>query len=108
MLVCSAGVYLFLTMIISKLNYFRNKFLNICPQVTLCKKKVLVVPLDWGLGHATRDIPLIRELLNAGCVVVIAAEGKHAALLSREFPEITILPSPVIISHTAKRPLFRR
>ncbi len=57
-------------------------------------KKVLIVPLDWGLGHATRDIPLIRELLNAGCEVVIAAEGKHAALLSREFPQLTILPLP--------------
>lgn len=55
---------------------------------------MLIVPLDWGLGHATRDIPLIHELLNAGCEVVIAAEGKHAALLSREFPELTILPLP--------------
>ncbi|MGN7719552.1 glycosyltransferase [Chitinophaga sp. 22620] len=58
------------------------------------RKKVLIVPLDWGLGHATRDIPLIHELLNAGCEVVIAAEGKHAALLSREFPQLTILPLP--------------
>lgn len=58
----------------------------------LSAKKILVVPLDWGLGHATRDIPLIHELLNAGCVVFIAAEGKHAALLQQEFPEITILP----------------
>lgn len=58
------------------------------------QKKVLIVPLDWGLGHATRDIPLIHELLNAGCEIVIAAEGKHAALLSAEFPQLTILPLP--------------
>lgn len=58
------------------------------------RKKILVVPLDWGLGHATRDIPLIHEILNAGCEVVIAAEGKHAALLQQEFPQITILPLP--------------
>jgi len=57
-------------------------------------KKILVVPLDWGLGHATRDIPLIYEILNAGCDVVIAAEGKHAALLQQEFPRLTILPLP--------------
>jgi UDP:flavonoid glycosyltransferase YjiC (YdhE family) len=57
-------------------------------------KKILVVPLDWGLGHATRDIPLIYEILNAGCDVVIAAEGKHAALLQQEFPQLTILPLP--------------
>ena len=54
--------------------------------------KILIVPLDWGLGHATRDIPIIHELLNAGCEVLIAAEGKHAALLSQEFPQLTILP----------------
>jgi UDP:flavonoid glycosyltransferase YjiC (YdhE family) len=58
------------------------------------RKTILVVPLDWGLGHATRDIPLIHELLNAGCKVLIAAEGKHAALLQGEFPELTILPLP--------------
>lgn len=58
------------------------------------RKTILVVPLDWGLGHATRDIPLIHELLNAGCKVLIAAEGKHAALLQQEFPEITILSLP--------------
>jgi UDP:flavonoid glycosyltransferase YjiC (YdhE family) len=46
------------------------------------------------LGHATRDIPLIREILNAGCEVVIAAEGKHAALLQQEFPELTMLSLP--------------
>ncbi|WP_143308764.1 glycosyltransferase [Chitinophaga vietnamensis] len=60
----------------------------------LSRKKILVVPLDWGLGHATRDIPLIHEMLNAGCEVFIAAEGKHAALLQQEFPQITILPLP--------------
>lgn len=57
-------------------------------------RKILVVPLDWGLGHATRDIPLIREMVNAGCQVFIAAEEKHAALLQQEFPQLTILPLP--------------
>jgi len=60
----------------------------------LSPRKILVVPLDWGLGHATRDIPLIHEMLNAGCKVFIAAEGKHAALLQQEFPDITIFPLP--------------
>lgn len=60
----------------------------------IASRKILIVPLDWGLGHATRDIPLIREMLNAGCQVFIAAEGKHAALLQQEFPQLTILPLP--------------
>ncbi|MFY0253018.1 glycosyltransferase [Chitinophaga sp. 30R24] len=60
----------------------------------LKSRKILIVPLDWGLGHATRDIPLIHEMLNAGCQVFIAAEGKHAALLQQEFPQLTIFPLP--------------
>jgi len=54
--------------------------------------KILVAPLDWGLGHATRCIPIIRSLLEAGHEVVLAGEGKQAILLSREFPQLTILP----------------
>ncbi|HEY9258755.1 glycosyltransferase [Chitinophaga sp.] len=60
----------------------------------IADRKILIIPLDWGLGHATRDIPLIHEMLNAGCQVFIAAEGKHAALLQQEFPQLTILPLP--------------
>ncbi|ATL46661.1 glycosyl transferase family 28 [Chitinophaga caeni] len=73
------------------------------PQVP---KKILIVPLDWGLGHATRDIPLIYELLNAGCEVIIAAEGKHAALLHQEFPGLTMLPLPGYRIQYAQKGLF--
>lgn len=55
-------------------------------------RKVLVAPLDWGLGHTTRCIPLIHELLAAGYEVVAAAEGAHATLLRTEFPALPILP----------------
>ena len=55
-------------------------------------RKVLVAPLDWGLGHATRDISIIRALLSNGYEVVIGAEGTQAALLQTEFPSLTILP----------------
>lgn len=56
------------------------------------KFRILVAPLDWGLGHATRCIPIINELLKQGCEVVLAAEGKQQELLSKEFAEITLLP----------------
>ncbi|MDB5253713.1 MAG: glycosyl transferase family 28 [Flaviaesturariibacter sp.] len=54
--------------------------------------RVLVAPLDWGLGHATRCVPVIRQLEAAGATVLIAAEGAAAALLAAEFPHVTILP----------------
>lgn len=55
-------------------------------------KKILVAPLDWGLGHATRCIPLIQELRQSGCEVLMGAEGEQAALLRQEFPDLTVLP----------------
>ena len=54
--------------------------------------KILVAPLDWGLGHATRCIPIIRSLVQAGYEVLLAGEGKQAILLSNEFPQLTLLP----------------
>lgn len=56
--------------------------------------RVLVAPLDWGLGHATRCIPIIKALQNKGVEVFIAAGGRIADLLASEFPGITILPLP--------------
>ncbi len=50
---------------------------------------ILVCPLDWGLGHATRCIPIIREALRQGHKVSIAGEGRSQALLKKEFPELT-------------------
>jgi uncharacterized protein (TIGR00661 family) len=55
-------------------------------------QKVLVAPLDWGLGHATRDIPIIRALTANGYQVFIAAGGPQANLLRGEFPSLQILP----------------
>lgn len=56
--------------------------------------KVLVAPLDWGLGHATRCIPIIHHLLNNGATVVVAAEGAVKSLLQQEFPEMEFLHLP--------------
>ncbi|MEO6721349.1 MAG: glycosyltransferase [Ferruginibacter sp.] len=54
----------------------------------------MVVPLDWGLGHATRCIPIIQELLSNGCEVILAAENNIHSLLQHEFQQLTIIPVP--------------
>ncbi|MEO6550799.1 MAG: glycosyltransferase [Ferruginibacter sp.] len=56
------------------------------------KITILVVPLDWGLGHATRCIPLIHEFLAKQCNVIIAADGAVKSLLQIEFQQLTFLP----------------
>ncbi len=55
------------------------------------QKKILICPLDWGLGHATRCVPLIAYLLEKGCEVVIAGNKITNALLANEFPDLTYL-----------------
>lgn len=50
--------------------------------------RILVCPLDWGLGHAGRCVPLIRALLGAGHAVRIAAAGGALRLLRSEFPDL--------------------
>lgn len=54
--------------------------------------RILVAPLDWGLGHATRCIPLVRELKAQGAEVWLAGEGAQEQLLRNEFPELAFLP----------------
>ncbi len=57
-------------------------------------KKILIAPLDWGLGHATRCLVLIKYLQELNCDITIAATGNIKKLLQNEFPEITFLNLP--------------
>lgn len=57
-------------------------------------KRVLLAPLDWGLGHATRCIPIIRELQAQGCEVLVAGSGDSLRLLRKEFPGIHYFEIP--------------
>ena len=54
--------------------------------------RILLAPLDWGLGHATRCIPIIRYLIEKKYVVTLAAQGATALLLKSNFPDLKILP----------------
>jgi uncharacterized protein (TIGR00661 family) len=58
--------------------------------------RVLVAPLDWGLGHATRCIPVIREFIEAGCDVIIGTSGKSGVFLKNYFPELQYVDMPFV------------
>ena len=68
------------------------------------KKNILVAPLNWGLGHATRCIPIIRELENNGFTPILASDGDSLALLKKEFPQLTALELPSYQIEYAKNP----
>ncbi len=57
-------------------------------------KKILVAPLNWGLGHATRCIPLINELIRQGAEVILASDGRAYDLLAIEYPDLPLLRLP--------------
>ncbi|MDB2462581.1 glycosyltransferase, partial [Algibacter sp.] len=58
------------------------------------KKRILVAPLNWGLGHATRCIPIINALIRADFVPVIASDGVALTLLRKEFPSLSTIELP--------------
>jgi predicted glycosyltransferase len=55
--------------------------------------KVFVAVLTWGLGHATRDIPIIKDLISRGHEITIASKGPALQLLKKEFPACTFIVS---------------
>ena len=50
--------------------------------------KYLVAPLNWGLGHASRCVPLIQRLLDEGHEVILGGDGESLTLLRRHFPKL--------------------
>ena len=66
--------------------------------VSNSKKKsfqnVLISPLNWGLGHATRCIPIIEEYLTKNWEVVIGGNGESFSFLSSRFPELKSVTIP--------------
>ncbi|MEN8137136.1 MAG: glycosyltransferase [Bacteroidota bacterium] len=57
-------------------------------------KNILIAPLNWGLGHASRCIPLIRQHIEQGNRVIIASDGESLLLLQKEFPELESVELP--------------
>lgn len=53
------------------------------------KPLVLLSPLDWGLGHTTRCVPVIQQLIYEGCLVEVACNSQQKVLLQAEFPHLT-------------------
>ena len=61
------------------------------------KPRILVAPLDWGLGHAARCIPIIHELIRQDCQVWLAGDGAIEKILRGEFPQLPFLELRVTI-----------
>ena len=58
------------------------------------KKQILIAPLNWGLGHATRSIPIINALISHDFEPIIASDGAALMLLRKEFPDLQSIKLP--------------
>ena len=58
------------------------------------KPCILITPLNWGLGHATRCIPIINSLVESGIKVCLASDGRALSLLKEEYPGLTAYELP--------------
>jgi uncharacterized protein (TIGR00661 family) len=72
------------------------------------KKTYLVCPLNWGLGHATRLIPIIQQLLNDNHNVLLGGDGDALILLSKHFHSLQTIHIPDIhIRFNSKHSAFK-
>ncbi len=64
------------------------------PPALSITKNLLIAPLDWGIGHATRCTPIIKYLVENGLNVIIAAENRPLHFLRKEFPSLSFIEFP--------------
>lgn len=55
---------------------------------TKASLKILVSPLDWGIGHATRCIPVVQAFLDQGAEVILMGSDRVLKRLDSDFPEL--------------------
>jgi predicted glycosyltransferase len=55
---------------------------------------ILICPLEWGLGHAARMIPLARKLREMNHNVIIGSGEEHLSLFRKELPGLLQINFP--------------
>lgn len=74
--------------------FIMKLFITFAKNIFDLGKNILLCPLDWGLGHATRCVPIIKALSEQGHKVIIAADLEPLAFLQKEFPEADFIKFP--------------
>ncbi len=64
--------------------------------------RILIAPLDWGLGHASRCIPIIRRLRELDARPIIGADTGPLAVLRDAFPDLQHVRLPGVQVSYAK------
>lgn len=68
------------------------------------QERILIAPLNWGLGHASRCVPLIDRFLNEGHYLLIAGYGDAGEYLKKRYPQLEYIHFPGMeINYANKR-----
>lgn len=54
-------------------------------------KRILIAPLDWGLGHTTRCVTIVKLLQDNGFFIIVACNPTQKSILEKEFKNIEFL-----------------
>jgi len=57
-------------------------------------KTILVCPMDWGLGHATRIVPVIESLKKKNVNIILGADNRPLEFLKQRYPDLEIVKFP--------------
>ncbi|MBA3680748.1 MAG: glycosyltransferase [Bacteroidetes bacterium] len=69
-------------------------------------KTIFIAPLDWGLGHATRCVPIIKELQKEN-KIIIGVTALTKKVFDEEFPDICQINIPAYnIKYSRVLPLW--
>lgn len=69
-------------------------------------KTIFIAPLDWGLGHATRCVPIIKELLKHNSVI-LGITPLTKPIFEEEFPGVKMIEIPAYnITYSKHLPLW--
>ncbi len=51
-------------------------------------KRILISPLNWGMGHVARCIPLIDQLLKQDNQIIVAGDESQLTIFTQYFPNL--------------------
>lgn len=74
--------------------FAKKAAMSIKKEINNAPKTILIAPLNWGLGHATRCIPIIKALQECNYIPIVASDGIALAMLRKEFPYLKMLELP--------------
>jgi len=84
----------------------RTKFHRIPDVSTVKNRRILFAALNWGMGHVSRSIPLLKQLADQGNCIVVACNSRQEAIYRNYMNDLHFKPLgdyPFVFHHRGFR-----